>query len=86
MLDPANGVVLEKVRSPFGGLIFADNKFICYGTTGEVTLFNYENGKLIQGGTFKITMGSKEHFSHPVVANGVLYIRHGEALMAYQIK
>jgi outer membrane protein assembly factor BamB len=86
VLDPANGTVLEKVRSPFGGLIFADNKFICYGTTGDVTLFNYENGKLIEGGTFKITRGSKEHFSHPVVANGVLYIRHGEALMAYQIK
>jgi hypothetical protein len=78
--------VLERVRSPFGGLIFADNKFICYGTTGDVTLFNYSDGKLVQGGTFKVTMGSKEHFSHPVVANGVLYIRHGEALMAYRIK
>lgn len=86
VLDPANGTVLDRVRSPFGGLIFADNKFICYGTTGDVSLFNYENDKLVQGGTFKITMGSKEHFSHPVVANGVLYIRHGEALMAYQIK
>jgi outer membrane protein assembly factor BamB len=86
LLDPANGTVLEKIRSPFGGLIFADNKFICYGNTGDVSLFNYENGKFVQGGTFKITMGSKEHFSHPVVSNGVLYIRHGEALMAYKIK
>ncbi len=86
MLDPDNGTVLERIRSPFGGLIFADNKFICYGNTGDVSLFNYENDKLAQGGTFKIRMGSKEHFSHPVVANGVLYIRHGEALMAYKIK
>jgi len=86
VLDPADGRVLERVRSPFGGLIYADNKFICYGTTGNVSLFNYENGELVQGGAFKITLGSKEHFSHPVVANGVLYIRHGEALMAYKIK
>ncbi|MCG6189389.1 PQQ-binding-like beta-propeller repeat protein [Maribellus maritimus] len=86
ILDPATGNVIDKTRSPFGGLIFADNKFICYGTNGDVSLFNYNNGKLTPGGTFKITMGSKEHFSHPVVANGVLYIRHGEALMAYQIK
>ncbi len=86
IVDPADGQLLERVRSPFGGLIFADNKFICYGTTGDVSLFNYENGKLVQGGTFKVTMGSREHFSHPVVANGVLYIRHGEALMAYRIK
>lgn len=86
VVDPIDGKVVERVRSPFGGLIYADNKFICYGTTGEVALFNYEGGKLIQGGTFQVTLGSKEHFSHPVVSNGVLYIRHGEALMAYEIK
>ncbi len=86
MVDPAEGKVIERIRSPFGGLIYADNKFICYGTTGDVSLFNYQNGKLTEGGTFKVTLGSQEHFSHPVVANGVLYIRHGEALMAYLIK
>ncbi len=34
---------------------------------------------------FKITAGTKEHFSHPVIKNGVLYIRHGKALLAYDI-
>lgn len=86
MLNPADGTLIERVRSPFGGLIYADNKFICYGTNGDVSLFNYQNGTLTEGGTFKVTMGSKEHFAHPVIANGVLYIRHGEALMAYKIK
>ena len=86
VLDSLNGTVNDKIKSPYGGLIFADNKFICYGNNGDVGLFNYENGKFIPGGTFKITKGSKEHFSHPVVANGVLYIRHGEALMVYNIK
>ena len=85
-LDQETGTVLDKVRSSFGGLIFTDNKFIVYGTNGDVQLFNYENGKLNQGGLFKVTMGSQEHFSHPVVNGGVLYIRHGEALMAYKIK
>ena len=85
-LDQETGTVLDKVRSSFGGLIFTDNKFIVYGTNGDVQLFNYENGKLSQGGLFKVTMGSQEHFSHPVVNGGVLYIRHGEALMAYKIK
>lgn len=109
ILDPATGNIEQKIKSPYGGLIFADNKFICYGNNGDVSLFNYEpenmskksvnddvaiqtdlfenkNAKLIPGGTFKITKGSKEHFAHPVVANGILYIRHGEALMAYKIK
>lgn len=86
MLDPANGAVAEKIKAPYGGLIYADHKFICYGNNGDVSLFDYMNGKLVPGGTFKITKGTKEHFSHPVVSNGVLYIRHGEALMAYKIK
>ncbi len=86
VLSPASGEVEEKIKAPYGGLIFADNKFICYGNNGDVGLFNYNNGKLTAGGTFKITKGTKEHFSHPVVANGILYIRHGEALMAYKIK
>ncbi|WP_163322191.1 outer membrane protein assembly factor BamB family protein [Draconibacterium mangrovi] len=86
ILDQETGSVLDRVRSSFGCTIYADNKFIVYGTNGDVRLFNYENGKLNQAGLFKVTMGSQEHFSHPVVANGVLYIRHGEALMAWKIK
>jgi outer membrane protein assembly factor BamB len=34
---------------------------------------------------FKVTKGSKEHFAHPVINRGVLYIRHGEFLGAYSI-
>jgi hypothetical protein len=30
-------------------------------------------------------MGTKEHFSHPVIGKGVLYLRHGKALMAWKI-
>ena len=30
--------------------------------------------------------GALEHFSHPAISNGVFYIRHGKALMAYNIK
>jgi outer membrane protein assembly factor BamB len=86
MLDLVTGEVVEKIKAPYGCLILAGNKFICYGNNGDVSLFNYTNGKLIPGGTFKITKGSKEHFSHPVISNGVLYIRHGEALMAFKIR
>ena len=85
-LDLATGAVAEKIKSPYGTLIFADNKFFAYGLTGDVSLFKLTNGKLTPGGTFKVTQGSKEHFAHPVIANGVLYIRHGEVLMAYKAK
>jgi hypothetical protein len=35
--------------------------------------------------SFRITRGTKEHFSHPVIHNGVLYQRRGDALMAFDI-
>lgn len=85
-LDPATGKIAEKIRAPYGQIIYADSKFIVYGNNGDVSLFNLAGGKLTPGGTFKVTQGSKEHFAHPVLSNGVLYIRHGTAMMAYKVK
>jgi len=34
----------------------------------------------------KVDKGTNEHFAHPVIDKGVLYIRHGKALMAYDIQ
>ena len=31
-------------------------------------------------------LGNGMHWAHPVVCNGRLYIRHGDALLAYDIK
>jgi hypothetical protein len=33
-----------------------------------------------------VKFGSQQHWSSPVIANGVLYIRHGDALAAYDLK
>jgi hypothetical protein len=30
-------------------------------------------------------MGEHEHWAHPAISNGVLYIRHGSVLMAFDI-
>lgn len=86
VLDLVTGAVTEKIKSPYGTLIFAGNKFFAYGNNGEVSLFNLTGGKLTPRGSFKVNKGSKEHFAHPVIANGVLYIRHGAALVAYKVK
>jgi hypothetical protein len=36
--------------------------------------------------SFKVPLGSDQHWAHPVINNGRLYIRHGNALMVYKIK
>lgn len=85
-IDLETGTITGKIRAPYGNIIFADNKFIVYGNNGDVSLFNLITGNLIPGGSFKVTLGSREHFAHTVISNGVLYIRHGEVLMAYKVK
>lgn len=85
-LDPENGSVVDTIKVATGSIIFTDNKFIVYGNNGTVNLVNYEKQELEAAAQFKVKEGTGQHFSHPVVARGVMYIRHGDALMAYRIK
>jgi len=34
----------------------------------------------------RVSHGSDQHWAHPVIMDGVLYIRHGNALIAYDVK
>jgi outer membrane protein assembly factor BamB len=80
------GEVIDSMRAGTGAIIAADNMLYYYNWGGELSLLSCENGKLNKRGSFKITRGSKEHFSHPVIKNGVLYQRRGDALMAFDIR
>lgn len=84
-IDLKSGLVVDSVKVRNGSLICADNKFFCYGNNGEVNLVSYDQGKLTAAGKVKIEKGSKDHSAHPVLANGVLYIRRGKGLMAYKV-
>jgi len=86
VLDAKTGQIVEMLSGMKGSLIAADSLLFCYTDNGYVNLIKGTGTKLEVVSKFKITKGEKEHFAHPVIANGVLYIRHGNALMAYGIK
>lgn len=46
--------------------------------------YGLENMEVV--GSFRIKKGGGEHFAHPVINNGKLYVRHGNVLQAYNIK
>ena len=69
-----------------GSLILADGKLFCYGESSRVALVKFDGKKFSEHGMFSITEGEKEHWAHPVVSNGSLYIRHGDYLMSYKVK
>jgi outer membrane protein assembly factor BamB len=68
-----------------GSITVADGMIYAYSEKGQVNLFKPgPTGAAVQG-SFAVTEGSKQHWAHPVVANGRLYIRHGNVLMAYDV-
>jgi outer membrane protein assembly factor BamB len=68
-----------------GNIIYSDGMFYCYSEDGDVGLVKPNPKKFEVISSFKIDQGSGAHWAHPVIKNGVLYIRHGEVLMAFDI-
>jgi outer membrane protein assembly factor BamB len=85
-VDANTGKVLDSLKVGVGTLICADKMLYYYNQKGEVNLINPNAAKMQLVSTFKITKGALEYFSHPAISKGVFYIRHGKALMAYNIK
>ncbi len=68
-----------------GVIIFADSLFYCYNEKGQIALVDMEANKFDIKSLFDVPLGSDQHWSHPVIHNGSMYIRHGNALMVYNI-
>ena len=70
-----------------GSIIYADGLLYCYDeNTGDVALVKPSPKRFEIVSSFRVTKGSGKHWAHPAISDGQLYIRHGDALMAYDIK
>ena len=67
-------------------IIYADGMIYGYGENGTVGLVKASPTDFRLVSSFKVTKGKREHWAHPTVAHGRLYIRHGKTLMAYDIR
>jgi len=85
-VDANTGQVVDSLGLRTGSIALADNMLYYYNQRGEMNLVKPDPVKSELVSTFKITAGTKEHFSHPVIKDGVLYIRRGITLLAYDIR
>lgn len=70
-----------------GPVIYADGLFYCYAEKdGEMAIAEGTPEKFSIISKFKVPLGTAQHWAHPVIAEGKLYIRHNEALMVYDLK
>jgi hypothetical protein len=69
-----------------GVTIAGDDKLIGYSDRGELVLVNATPVKFDLSSQTRVTIGSEQHWAHPVIHDGMLYLRHGKALIAYKVK
>ena len=68
-----------------GVTIFADGKLFLYEEKRGTLAVAKPDTKFGFTSSFPIDFGTKEHWAHPVISDGVLYVRHGNALAAFDI-
>ena len=68
-----------------GNIIFADGMIYIYSEKGDIGLVKPNIEKFDVVSSFKLRDGSGQHWAHPVIKNGKLYVRHGNILNIYNI-
>lgn len=68
-------------------LLAADGMIYSYeDQNGRVCLIKPNENSIDIVSSFKVKQGKGPNLAHPVIANGLLFIRHGKYLMAYDVK
>jgi outer membrane protein assembly factor BamB len=85
-INANTGQISDSLKFDRGNIIAADGLLYLYNEKGYLGLVQPNGPKMELVSSFKITRGSKAHFAHPVICRGILYLRHGKSLLAYDIK
>lgn len=69
-----------------GSTIYADGMLYIYEEKRGTFALAKPGDSLNIVSSFQITFGTKEHWAHPVICDGMLYIRRGNDIAAFDIK
>jgi outer membrane protein assembly factor BamB len=78
--------VYESTEFGNGVVIAADGMLFCYSQRGEIGLVKANPSGFDLISRARVTYGKGQHWAHPVINEGRLFIRHGNSLVAYKIK
>lgn len=85
-VDWNTGEVVHESRDiDVGTVIAADGMLYAYTERGGLALLRPDNGRFSVVSQTRIELGSDQHWAHLVINDGILYVRRGNALMAFDI-
>ncbi len=86
-IDWQSGEITYETREiDKGNIIAADGMLYVYTERGELALLEPLDGSFRVVSETDITLGSDQHWAHLVIDDGILYVRRGNALMAFDIR
>ncbi len=85
-INAETGELGKVLKIGMGVVIAADSMLYYYNLGGEVILITQDPQKMEVVNKFRMTKGENEHFAHPVINNGKLYVRHGNVIQAFDIR
>jgi len=69
-----------------GSVIYADGLMYLYEEKRGTLAIAKPGDKFEVISSFQVKFGNKEHWAHPTICDGVMYVRHGDAVAAFDIK
>lgn len=69
-----------------GAVIAADGMLYCYSDRGDLALVEATPDAFNVLSETEVELGTAQHWSHPVINDGKLYVRHGETLIVYDVE
>ena len=87
-IDPETGNTLSQFNNiNYCNFIVAEDMIYCLeDRTNNLFLFKLNNDQLEKVSSFKISKGNGPSIAHMSISNGMLFVRHGKSLMAYDIR
>jgi len=79
-------LIYESKEIGNGVVIAAEGLLYFYSQRGELALVKPESSSFNIISKTKISVGSGQHWAHPVINNGRLFVRHGNVLIAYNVR
>ncbi|MFC2101485.1 PQQ-binding-like beta-propeller repeat protein [Bacteroidota bacterium] len=85
-IDCQSGETVSRLDFLKGAVIFFGGMIYIYNERGRMGLISVDNGEMEVVSSFQPESGTREPFAFPVIDKGILYLRHGNVLMAYDIR
>jgi outer membrane protein assembly factor BamB len=86
-IDWKTGKLMFESREVGNGVVIAaEGLLYVYSQRGELALLKPEANSFTVVSNIRVSAGSGQHWAHPAINEGRLFVRHGNALIAYKIR